>query len=169
MAMRSWSRLARKPLLVALAVSCASAALWFAARTPIERYLEQRETCADLRSGSHALRGISFTDPTLPGLADQAIYDLDVSGDCYHAECTLDLRESPTQLDDWLAAKLKCRGDNITFNTTESAVDGFMVPRAVRTLHVRVLRNGSKLYDDTVGRHACPYGFCVVDCCAMMR
>jgi len=164
MAMRSWPRLARKPLLVALAVLGAGAALWFAARTPIQSYFEQRETCADLGKGNPAVRGISFTDPTQPspGLADQAVYALDVSGYCYHAQCTLDLRTAHEQLDDWLTPKLKCRGSSITFNTSESAVDGFMVPRALRTLHVRLIRNGSKMYDDTLGRHACAYGFCVV-------
>jgi len=49
------------------------------------------------------------------------------------------------------------------FNTTEYSVEGFLVPYAVRTLHARLQCNGSHLYDDTLGRHPCPYGFCIID------
>jgi hypothetical protein len=163
MATGSRSQLKRKPLLVALAVLGFAAGLWFTTRTAIVGYLERRETCAALRDGSPLVRAISFTDPTRPGLADQAMYSLDVSGYCYHVECTLDLREAPEQLDGWLDSRLKCRGSSITFRTTETTVDGFLVPRALRTLHVRLHRNGLQIFDDTLGRHPCPYGFCIID------
>jgi len=135
-------------------------------RQPMAAFIEKQMTCLDLTGGDTRTRDVQFQDLAkpgeLPGL-DNALYQIEVDGYCYHTECNLDLRAPLTAIG-MLESRVKCRGGDIGWVGTEWQVMGLSVPAAVKTIRVRVLRNGLSVYDDTVGTHPCPErGLCVIE------
>jgi hypothetical protein len=120
-------------------------------------------TCLSLTGAEPNRRRVQFQDASKRPALDSASYHFDVDGYCYHAECDLDLRASVSTIG-LLDSSVKCHGDEITIITAVSEVVGFSVPAALKTMRVRILRDGLIIYDEVVGTRACPeQGLCVID------
>ncbi len=155
---RSWQRV----LTLGIVSAAAATSLFFGVRSFFAHFIEERETCAKVGDGIQQIILIANSGSGRP-LLDPGIYHLDLTGYCYRAECNIDLRESFADHEVWPDSKVSCRGSVDLINTNES-VTGLLVPHALKTLNLRVMRNGAKSYDgDILTDEPCTSSFCFVN------
>src|SRR6187549_3762542 len=85
----------RRRIFVTTLVLGSAVVLTMLVRQPMAAFIEKQMTCLDLTGGDTRTRDVQFQDLAkpgeLPGL-DNALYQIEVDGYCYHTECNLDLR-----------------------------------------------------------------------------
>jgi hypothetical protein len=88
-------------------------------------------------------------------------YRILVSGDCFSAECQVHVRDGEATLENPSYSNIACRGENLSLAKTEFHVIGFYAPDALRTIHVRILKNDQLFYESTPSGYCAGKGFCV--------
>ncbi len=98
--------------------------------------------------------------PTTPPL-DRGLYRVSVVGDCYQAECELDLRQDHALEESTGNSHVTCQGDELYLTKSLGDLYGVGVPGALRTVNVRIVRDGKPLYDGAIEQGCSKLGFCV--------
>jgi hypothetical protein len=158
---------------VAVAVGTVSL-VGYLVRGPLTRWYEEKQVCEEL-ARSESTGGAKAYDTLELG----RIYYLDdstratwsplgvgkyrilVTGDCFSAECQVEVRDGETSINDPSYRNIACRGGRLDLATTEFHVIGFNVPRALRRISVRILRNDQTFYEGSPGQDCPDEGFCV--------